>query len=174
MTLDKNVAESDRNKYSENSKTCILTCSGNLYSIGKVLTANTETKELLEYSHTELIDQNISQIMPDIIGDAHDGIMRKYFETTQGKVMGKERAVYPMTKSGYIVPCTLMIKVYPNLNEGIKVVGFLKRIEHNITSTKMTLEENLLNQTSQVSRYGYVMSKFVLRFTIYYTIRIQI
>jgi len=34
-----------------------------------------------------------------------------------------------LNKSGYIVPSTLMIKVLPNLDEGIQIVGFLKEIE---------------------------------------------
>lgn len=35
-----------------------------------------------------------------------------------------------LNKLGYIVPSTLMIKVLPNLDEGIQIVGFLKEIEN--------------------------------------------
>jgi len=35
-----------------------------------------------------------------------------------------------LNKNGYIVPSTLMVKVLPNLDEGIQMVGFLKEIEN--------------------------------------------
>jgi len=43
--------------------------------------------------------------------------------------MGMERTVFPINKQGYMVPCSLMIKVLPNLDDGIRLVGFLKEIE---------------------------------------------
>jgi hypothetical protein len=30
---------------------------------------------------------------------------------------------------GYLVPCALMIKVLPNLIEGIQIAGFLREVE---------------------------------------------
>lgn len=31
----------------------------------------------------------------------------------------------------YLVPCNLMTKILPNLDEGIQIVGFLKDLENN-------------------------------------------
>jgi hypothetical protein len=74
--------------------------------------------------------------MPKAIADLHDGFMRNYFETSEAKVIGIERVVFPVNKSGYVVPCTLMIKVLPNLDEGIRMVGFLKDIEKDSSVMK--------------------------------------
>ena len=77
-----------------------------------------------------MISQNINRIMPKIIGDSHDFYMRRYFESSEKRVIGEERVVFPVNKAGYMVPCTLMIKVLPTLDDGIRVVGFLKDIEN--------------------------------------------
>lgn len=138
ISLDKNFFENDRMKYSENSKTCIITISGNIHSLGKVLNCNTESLNILEYSHTEIIGHSINQIIPNVLAEIHDELMRRYFDTSVSKAMGKERIVFALNKSGYIVPCTLMIKVFPNLNEGIRVVGFLKKVELTTPSTTHT------------------------------------
>ena len=55
--------------------------------------------------------------------------MKSYLETSDSKVIGQERMLLAQNKNSYLVPCTLMIKVLPNLDEGIQIVGFLKDIE---------------------------------------------
>ena len=46
--------------------------------------------------------------------------MRNYFETNKtNNIIGRERTVLPINRLGYLVPCTLMIKILPNLDEGI-------------------------------------------------------
>jgi len=135
MNLDKGFLETDRLKYSENSKTCIIMCSGNIHTMGKVLDANTETMNMLNFTHTEIIGQSVNQIMPEIIGVNHDALMMKYFDTCVPSVIGRERPVFPMNKGGYIIPCSLMIKIYPNLDHGIRVVGFMRKVESNSSVT---------------------------------------
>lgn len=55
--------------------------------------------------------------------------MKRYLETSQSKLLGVERLTFPQSKSGYLVPAKLTIKVLPNLTKGIQIVGFLKSIE---------------------------------------------
>lgn len=71
--------------------------------------------------------------MPKIIADIHDSLLKNYFESSESKIVGTgmERIVYPQNKNGYIIPCTLMIKVLPNLDEGIRIVGFFKEIDES-------------------------------------------
>jgi len=138
---DRHFVDNERFRYSENSKTCIITCSANIHSIGNVLDANSEIETLLEYPHTEIIGRNISQIMPDIIGGMHDNLMRRYLQTSSPHIIGRERPIFAMNKSGYIVPCGLMIKVYPNLDEGIRVVGFMRRLDSDYSSKPKIGEE---------------------------------
>lgn len=63
--------------------------------------------------------------------------MKNYFETSEAKVIGQERIVFPINKHGYMVPCSLMIKVLPNLDEGIRLVGFLKEVQQSFDPLKL-------------------------------------
>ena len=71
--------------------------------------------------------------MPKIYADKHDSFMRNYLETSESKVIGMERLILTQNKQGFMIPATLMIKVLPNLNEGIQMVGFLKEMENTLT-----------------------------------------
>jgi hypothetical protein len=57
--------------------------------------------------------------MPKIYGDFHDDLMKRYMDTTDAIVMNKERMVLCLNKNGYLLPCSLMIKILPNLDEGV-------------------------------------------------------
>jgi len=127
-----------------------VTLSGNIHSLGKVLDVNNEIYNILEYSHMEIIGENINKIMPDILGSIHNDLMRNYFETSVSEVIGKDKLVYAMNKSGYLVPCSLMIKVYPNLDEGIRVIGFLRKFEHHTGNRSKKNEEEVQNISSKV------------------------
>lgn len=129
-SINKQFVDNDRLKYGENSNTCIITVNGNNNSndLGKVTNVNNEIK-MIDMNKKDLEDQNISKIMPKVIGDLHNGFMKNYFETSQPKIIGLEREVFPINKKGYMVPSTLMVKVLPTLSEGIRMVGFLKDIE---------------------------------------------
>lgn len=87
--------------------------------------------------------------MPKIISDSHDAMMKRYFETSEDKVIGLERVIFPNNKNGYLIPCSLMIKVLPNLDDGIKIVGFLKSIDNSSQLNKGDYEA--IDQEEQVS-----------------------
>ena len=82
-------------------------------------------------------------------------MQRNYLETSEPKVIGLERLVLCQNKLGYLVPCTLMIKVLPNLDEGIQIVGFLKDIDQsqNLLKSQFDAEEKvhymIYNATSE-------------------------
>lgn len=57
--------------------------------------------------------------MPRVYGNMHDSFLNNFLETSIAKTIGVERIVMSLNKSGYIVPSTLMIRILPNLDEGI-------------------------------------------------------
>ncbi|KAL4478284.1 hypothetical protein ABPG72_016596 [Tetrahymena utriculariae] len=129
QSVNKQFVDQDRLKYGENSNTAILTVSGNYGQIGIVTNLNNELTRILGWSKADVIEQNISRIMPKVYADLHDKFMEHYLETSEGQVIGTERTIMCLNKDSFLVPCTLMIKVLPNLSEGIQIVGFLKDIE---------------------------------------------
>ena len=63
--------------------------------------------------------------MPKIYAEKHDKFMANYFETSEAHVLNMQRSVYPINKQGYVVACQIYIKILPNLEKGIQIVGFL-------------------------------------------------
>lgn len=94
--------------------------------------------------------------MPKVYADLHDKFMENYLQTSEGRVIGSERTVLclnkvsfntsfqyymSISKNQFLVPCSLMIKVLPNLEEGIQIVGFLKDIDTNYNTSKPSSQE---------------------------------
>lgn len=134
--VNKQFIENDRLKYGENSNTCIITVSGNQNKMGTIKNLNNEITRILGFSKADLIGQNVNRIIPKYLAEIHDSLMRSYFETSESRVLGMERLVFPLTKKGYVVPCTLMIKILPDLTNGVRLVGFLNEVENENHFTK--------------------------------------
>lgn len=64
--------------------------------------------------------------MPKLISSIHDELASHYIETSIPKAIGKDRLITPTNKDGFIVPSNLMIKILPNLEDGLQFVGFFK------------------------------------------------
>ena len=116
---NKQLIDQEKQKYGENSNTTIVTISGNLNQIGIITNVNNEIFDFLGFQKSDIIGQNVSKIMPRVYGNMHDSFLDRFLETSQSKTIGVERVVMSLNKSGYIVPSTLMVKILPNLEEGI-------------------------------------------------------
>lgn len=57
--------------------------------------------------------------MPKLIQSIHDGLVNHYIETSIPRAIGMERLITPTNKEGFLVPSTLMIKILPNLEDGL-------------------------------------------------------
>ena len=131
VAADKEYIDSEGLRYGENSDTCLIAVSGNLKSMGIVKSVTNDITRILDYSKGDLVGHNISRIMPKVFADAHDQVMERYFESAQPRIINTEKLVYPINKSGYLVPCTLMVKILPRLTHGIVVLGFLREADTN-------------------------------------------
>ena len=119
-------ADENMSKLDENSDTAIITISGNFRQIGIITNSNSHINQLLGYNKLDIVGEKIETIMPKIFADSHDDLLLKYFENPD-RQLNIERTVYPMNLKGYIVPCALLAKILPNLENGIQIVGFLRK-----------------------------------------------
>ena len=117
--INKQFVDKDRQKYGENSNTCIVTISGNYNSIGSIINVNNDVTRILGFSKSYLIGLNVNRLMSKCFADQHDGFLMRYMGCSESTMVGSERMVLAQNKQGYLVPCTLMVKVIPNLEEGI-------------------------------------------------------
>ena len=64
--------------------------------------------------------------MPKPKADIHSYLIKDFIECSNSTIMGKERIILCINTINYLIPCSLMIKCYPFLDEGIQMIGLLK------------------------------------------------
>ncbi len=100
--------------------------------------------------------------MPPLIALKHAQIMLNFFESGHYTVAA-DKLVLPLHKLGYIVPCSFLHRVVPNLNRGLQLIGFISKVtdfseycplvEKNISPDDVTLlltDENWMLQAFNI------------------------
>ena len=85
--------DGEKDKFGENSSTCIIIISGNANSLGQIINCNREVISVLGYSKYEIIGGNVTRLMPKAYGEHHEEFMKNYLNTNRPKVIGIERKV---------------------------------------------------------------------------------
>eukprot|EP01022_Parablepharisma_sp_SALTPOND_P008802 TRINITY_DN1369_c0_g1_i1.p1 TRINITY_DN1369_c0_g1~~TRINITY_DN1369_c0_g1_i1.p1 ORF type:complete len:1592 (-),score=178.13 TRINITY_DN1369_c0_g1_i1:522-5297(-) len=128
-------------KYGANSRTALFIISGAKTNVGEVLCINNEVSELLGYEKAEIVGHNISKAMPPIIGEKHSEMVLKYL--CSGKLdRSGEKMNLALHKLGYIVPCSYLHRVVPNLRRGLQLIGFMYKI-HDFSEYCPIVERNI-------------------------------
>ena len=142
---------SKEERYGANSRNALFIVSGGKRSLGEVLCINNEVSELLGYDKNEVIGHNISKIMPPIIGESHTNFILNYI--CSGKSPPKtERLIFPLSKNGTIVPCSYIHRIFPNMQRGLQIIGFVKKITDlspycSIAEPNMTSDDIIIIMT---------------------------
>lgn len=77
---------------------------------GAIESFNPAAERLFGYTWAEVVGQNISLVMPEPHKSAHDGYLRDYARTGQGKIIGKgPRELVGLRKDGTTVPLDVAI-----------------------------------------------------------------
>eukprot|EP01022_Parablepharisma_sp_SALTPOND_P010613 TRINITY_DN1437_c0_g1_i1.p1 TRINITY_DN1437_c0_g1~~TRINITY_DN1437_c0_g1_i1.p1 ORF type:complete len:1639 (-),score=200.58 TRINITY_DN1437_c0_g1_i1:2894-7810(-) len=123
--------QENRSKYKENISrspdTAIIVISGNISNLGIVQSANEHVQKQLGFAASDLIDRNISRVMPKAIGEVHDAFLLKNVKIGAGELLKHEMLVFPQTKEGLIEPVCLEAKTLPGLERGLQYIGFVRR-----------------------------------------------
>jgi hypothetical protein len=72
--------------------------------------------------------QNISVVMPALLGQSHNRFIQAYLcktQTTLGDSLA--RIVLAQHIRGFLVPCNLLVRLVPNLDRGIQFIGFVTK-----------------------------------------------
>ena len=83
----------------------------------------------------------MSVIMPEILGMNHNSYIENYFKNNNQTNVNDviEMLVFAQHMNGYIIPCYKMVRLVPNLENGIQFIGFLSLAKDcpNLTQTIM-------------------------------------
>lgn len=76
---------------------------------GAILSFNQAAERIFGYTLSEIIDKNVSSLMPASVGVQHDGFLRRYVDSKQPTILGKRRELEAQRKSGEIFPILLQV-----------------------------------------------------------------
>ncbi|MBI5914732.1 MAG: PAS domain-containing sensor histidine kinase [Bacteroidetes bacterium] len=103
---------------------------------GIVESVNPAAERLFGYEASEILEKNISMIMPSPERDRHDGYIRTYLDTRQASIIGIGREVEGLRKDGKRLP--LRLAVSETMLNGRRIfTGFL----HDLTDMKLAQAE---------------------------------
>jgi PAS domain S-box-containing protein len=120
--------EANEGKFGENTSSAIIIISGNKATVGTVLNANNEVWEILGYEKSSVIGNNISMLMPDLLGFHHNKFVQSSFNKSVSTALTtKQSLVLAQHSLGCVIPCNLFTKLIPNLSKGIQFIGFINK-----------------------------------------------
>lgn len=129
------------NKYGINNKTALFIISGEKRDVGVISCINNEVSEIFGFDKSEMIGNNISKVMPYIIAEKHSQFILNHFKAEKQRRM-ENMLIFPMHKHGYIIPCSFLLRIIPNLRRGLQLIGFLTKVT-DLSEYCPSLEKNL-------------------------------
>jgi PAS domain S-box-containing protein len=121
-------AEKEAALFGENGFCSIFILRTDFRNLGVVEFANHEVHTMFGYRPEQLIGKDISCIMPESIGSVHRQLMMRFFDKGESPIINKFRELFVRDSDGYLVPVLIYPKVLPNLTNGLKFIGAIKRI----------------------------------------------
>ncbi|KAJ3179029.1 hypothetical protein HDU85_004984 [Gaertneriomyces sp. JEL0708] len=125
-----NEADDEYSLVSENNMayfadSALVTISGELDSLGQILSANAQWLKLFGLKRYEAIHHNITVIIPSPFAEVHDGLLRRYLDTGYAKVIDRPRQVLAVDSAGFLILVTLCVKQVMTSEGGASKTTFL-------------------------------------------------
>ncbi len=76
---------------------------------GIIKSFNEGAKQIFGYKDSEVLEKNVSCLMPPAIAAQHNGYLQRYLDTKKATIMGKRREVEGRRKNGDLFPALLMV-----------------------------------------------------------------
>lgn len=113
----------------------------------------------------EILRKSIKTIIPYYISQHHDNFIKRYFDTAKKNILDKDRNLFGLNFSGFVIPIILHTKIIPNLDKSIRFIGYMKKMEKNHPFYKTRIDIKNPNVSFLLStNEGYVfgISKLVI------------
>ena len=139
-------------KSKDNKESCIIVISGNPEDRGRIVNVNQELLKMLKCKKDEILNKNVNEIMPECYSLHHDKYMEDFLTSGNSTVIGSERKIFFMRKDGYIEKALLYVKIQPDQNLGMRIIGFIFNDQNDRAETNV---EALLNNSNKTSLLCY-------------------
>ncbi len=94
-------------------------------TIGRITGFNKAAEKIFGYEAKEVIGNNVKMLMPSPYHDEHDTYIGNYLATKDAKIVGKNRKVQGLRKSGQIFPMRLGVSEISS-SDGLSFIGLIK------------------------------------------------
>ncbi|MGB0681845.1 MAG: PAS domain S-box protein [Magnetovibrionaceae bacterium] len=94
---------------------------------GSVLTFSPAAEKIFGYASDEILGQNVSVLMPDVIGQEHDSYLGQYSESEPSRIVGATREAVGLRKNGEEFPIDLAISEM-NISDELYFTGIIRDI----------------------------------------------
>ena len=147
---NKNMQVLDENLFfSDNS--CFMHVSGSLESLGKILKVDENTKNAFGYQSVSAMQgQNITFIIPKLIGKNHDSYMRRFLKTGKTDFLFKEQFLFARKCNNDIFKVFLTIKTF--FDKSSQMLKFLTHLKPNFLQNDASII--LVNEYGYIDSYG--------------------
>jgi PAS domain S-box-containing protein len=126
---------------------------------GKIVVSNAATEKLFDYSHDELLGQQIEVLMPDRFREEHRRHRFAYVEAPSARTMGAGRALYGRRKDGSEL--RIEVNVSPvETREGLFVLAAIADVTERTRQTEALRKANdaLERSNIELQRFAYLAS----------------
>lgn len=136
----------------ETSVDCIIVINNR----GIMQSVNKATEKLFGYQRKEMVNENVSMLMPNPHAANHNQYINNYLETGKAKIIGIGREVEAMTKNGQLFPCLLSISEVKMKDEHlftgiIHDLSEIKAAESQLLKLNTELEQKVQVRTSKLT-----------------------
>lgn len=114
-------------RFDDNSAACFVVISTDPMHFCKVIHVNDEVESLFGFKRKDILDKNISSLMPPVIGQHHDAFVRKFLAAGKMDLRDKIKQSLGQTLEGYIFSVDILIKIYPKISGEIQLVGAIQK-----------------------------------------------
>lgn len=92
-------------------RVAIISISSANDRIGEIIDLNTGLTKLTGHSKAELINSNISRIIPEPYASHHNSFIKNYLATGTSKMMNSNNFVFALHKNGFLTPVEFFLRV---------------------------------------------------------------
>ncbi len=122
----RDTTQDSKRDLGKNDSTPYVNVSGEVESLGVIKSVNKAFCRIAGYDQGQLVGYNVSKLMPKIVGDKHDEILREAHQSPEESLLVQKETLIPMRLgNGYIMMIYLQIRALPSFaNDMSYIVTF--------------------------------------------------
>lgn len=119
-------------------------------AVGRIVSVNSSMERIFGYSAEEMLDNNISMLMPEPYRCQHDHYLQDFKSPGIKGILGNQRRLVGLRKNGEVFPIELSVNSM-QVDDGAQFLGMIRDISQSV---KAESQNQLLIDALEVAQYG--------------------